>query len=136
MRRAFRRTVSRKPRRSDGTVALAGSRYEIPNRYRHLERVRLRYAQWDLSEVELLDPNTPTPLCRLYPIDKSANAQGLRRTLEPVPNTVSTEQVSADSPDTQWPPLLKQMLAEFAATGLPPAYLPLSPDHKINEESS
>ena len=49
---------------------------------------------------------------------------------------MSTEQVSADSPDTQWPPLLKQMLAEFAATGLPPAYLPLYPDHKTNEESS
>ena len=32
LRRAFCRTVSRKTRRSDGSVALAGNRYEIPNR--------------------------------------------------------------------------------------------------------
>ena len=91
LRRAFCRTVSRKTRRSDGSVALAGTRYEIPNRYRHLEQVRLSYARWNLSEVELLDPQAPTALCRLYPSDKSANAQGQRRSLEPLPNLPDTE---------------------------------------------
>lgn len=125
LRRAFCRTVSRKTRRSDGSVALAGARYEIPNRYRYLERVRLSYARWNLSEVELLDPHTPTPLCRLYPSDKSANAQGQRRSLEPLPDSPDTESDTLLSKsDPQWPPLLRQMLADFAATGLPPAYLP------------
>jgi len=34
LRQAFRRTVNRKTRRSDGTVSLEATRYEIPNRYR------------------------------------------------------------------------------------------------------
>ncbi len=63
LRQAFRCTVKRRQRRSDGTVALAGQRFEIPNRYRHLEQPLLRYARWDLSAVELLDPNTREPLC-------------------------------------------------------------------------
>ena len=106
-------------------MALAGTRYEIPNRYRHLEQVRLSYARWNLSEVELLDPQAPTALCRLYPSDKSANAQGQRRSLEPLPNLPDTESDTLlNKSDPQWPPLLRQMLAEFAATGLPPAYLP------------
>ena len=42
LRRAFRCTVTRRQRRSDGTVSLAGKRFEIPSRYRHLEQVRLR----------------------------------------------------------------------------------------------
>ncbi len=82
LRRAFCRTVTRKTRRSDGTVSLANRRFEIPNRYRHLERARLRYARWNLAQVELLDPNEPSALCRLYPIDKTANAEGHRRALE------------------------------------------------------
>ena len=137
LRRAFCRTVSRKTRRSDGTVALAGQRYEIPNRYRHLERVRLRYAQWNLSEVQLLDPHTPTALCRLYPIDKSANARGQRRSLESRTDTLDTELGATylGKADPQWPPLLKQMMAEFAATGLPPAYLPLQTRTTTDEES-
>ena len=47
--RAFCRTVTRKARGSDGMVSLASRRFEIPNRYRHLERVRLRYARWNLA---------------------------------------------------------------------------------------
>ena len=42
LRQAFRCTVKRRQRRSDGTVSLAGQRFEIPNRYRHLEQPLLR----------------------------------------------------------------------------------------------
>lgn len=138
LRRAFCRTVSRKTRHSDGSVALAGARYEIPNRYRHLQRVRLSYAQWNLSEVQLLDPHTSAPLCRLYPTDKGANAQGQRRSLEPLPNSPSTDSdiTLLSKGDPQWPPLLRQMLADFAATGLPPAYLPQLSDTQANKEPS
>ena len=79
LRRAFRAEVSRTQRRSDGTISLDGRRFEIPSRYRHFERLRLRYARWDLSSVDLLDPNTDAILCPLYPLDKTANADGRRR---------------------------------------------------------
>lgn len=121
LRQAFRCTVRRCQRRSDGTVALAGKRFEIPSRYRHLEHPLLRYARWDLSGVELLDPHTGEPLCALYPQDKAANAEGQRRVLDTEEATGSPSDTPAGGP---MPPLLRKLLAEFAATGKPPAYLP------------
>ena len=53
-----------------------------------------------------------------WTLDKAANAQGLRRPLEPITNTVTA------MPETGIAPLLKQMIADYAATGLPPVYLP------------
>jgi transposase InsO family protein len=121
LRQAFRRAVKRRQRRSDGTVALEGKRFEIPSRYRHLEQPLLRYARWDLSHVELLDPHTREPLCPLYPIDKAANAEGQRRRLDPD----ASSDAPLDTPTGEpMPPLLRKLLAEFAATGKPPAYLP------------
>lgn len=129
LRQAFCRTVTRTVRRSDGTVSLANRRFEIPSRYRHLERVRLRYACWNLAEVQLLDPNGPSALCRLYPLDKEANAEGLRRALEAVDGQHSTDTAPIDTSDTAepLPPLLRKMLSDFAATGMPSAYLPKWP---------
>jgi putative transposase len=117
LRAAFRIELKRRQRHSDGTVSLAGQRFEIPSRYRHLPDVRLRYARWDLSRVDLIDPRSGTALCPVYPIDKTANAEALRRVLAPVSNepTASASGIA---------PLLKQMIADYAATGLPPAYLP------------
>jgi hypothetical protein len=117
LRAAFRIELKRRQRRSDGTVSLAGQRFEIPSRYRHLPDVRLRYARWDLSRVDLLDPRSGTVLCPVYPIDKAANAEAVRRLLEPLSNEPT-------APASGIAPLLKQMLADYAATGLPPAYLP------------
>jgi transposase InsO family protein len=119
LRLAFTRAEDRSQRRSDGTVSIEGRRFEVPNRYRHLERVAIRYASWDLAQVHLVDERTEKVLCRLYPLDKDANASGLRRPLEPV----STELVAV-APATGTPPLLAQLMAKQAATGLPPAYLP------------
>lgn len=118
LRLAFTRTETRMQRQSDGTVVIEGSRFEIPGRYRHLGRVEVRYAAWDLTVVHLVDERTGTVLCRLYPQDKARNASGLRRSLEPV----SSEPLA--TPATGLPPLLQLLLAKQAATGLPPAYLP------------
>jgi len=126
LRRAFRRIESRRLRRSDSTLSLAGQRYEVPERYRHLERPLIAYARWDLAQVELLDPNTRAPLCPLYPLDKLANADGRRRRREPVAENAETAPSRGELP-----PLLRKLLAEFAATGLPPAYLP-TPDEQEN----
>ena len=120
LRRAFRRTVTRRQRRSDGTLSLAGLRFEIPNRYRHLEKTQVRYARWDLRSVDLIDPHTQTILCPLYPLDKTTNASGQRRTLEPS----SQADMTPAQPSGELPPLLRKLLADYAATGRPPAYLP------------
>jgi putative transposase len=119
LRRAFRAEVSRTQRRSDGTLSLAGRRFEVPSRYRHLGQLRVRYARWDLRQVELVDPHTQTLLAMLYPLDKNANAHGHRRRLEPPPPTTAPA-VAAEG----IAPLLRQLMADYAATGLPPAYLP------------
>jgi hypothetical protein len=113
----FTRAEDRTQRRSDGTVSIEGRRFEVPNRYRHLERVAIRYAAWNLSHVHLVDERTEKALCRLYPLDKVANASGERRILDPVALEPSV------APATGLPPLLAQLLAKRAATGLPPAYL-------------
>ncbi len=123
LRDAFRIEVKRRQRRSDGTVSLHGQRLEIPSRYRHLSDVHLRYARWDLSRVDLIDPRSGQILCPVRPIDKAANAEGLRRPVEPITNAASV-------PATGIAPLLKQMIADYAATGLPPAYLP-TPDEDL-----
>jgi len=123
LRQAFRCTVKRKQRRSDGTVALAGKRFELPSCYRHLAQVSVRYARWDLSAVDLIDPRTGQCLCPLYPLDKTANAEGRRRTVESPPAATAPPAVSTAGETL--PPLLRQYLTEYAATGCPPAYLPL-----------
>jgi putative transposase len=115
---SFRIEVARKQRRSDGTVSLEGARFEIPSQYRHLEQVHLQYARWDLTRVDLVDPRSGAILCPVLPLDKSANASGQRRRLTPV-----TADLSLVSPKGL-PALMTQLLADYAATGVPPAYLP------------
>lgn len=126
LRRVFRAEVDRTQRRSDGTLSLEGRRFEIPARYRHLTRLRVRYARWDLGTVDLVDPHTQVILCALYPLDKAANADGRRRRLEPAAPTP----LAAAPPTSPIAPLLRQLMADYAATGLPPAYLPSTPDEE------
>ncbi len=47
-------------RRSDGTITVAGIRYEIPSAYRMLVRPTVRVARWDLSSLDLVDPRRGT----------------------------------------------------------------------------
>lgn len=122
LRRAFRAEVGRTQRRSDGTLSLLGRRFEVPSRYRHLERLQVRYATWDLSSVDLVDPRTGEVLSALYPLDKTKNAEGRRRRLDPV--QTGPELDAGAAPASGIAPLLRKLMADYAATGLPPAYLP------------
>lgn len=117
---AFCIQVNRKQRRSDGTFSLDGKRFEIPSQYRHLSELTIRYARWNLSHIVLVDPHNNLVLCALYPQDKSANASGLRRTFKE-PNTMATPN-PIDKP-IGTAPLLKALMADYAATGMPPAYV-------------
>ena len=110
---------ARTQRRSDGTASIKGRRFEVPSRYRHLERLGIRYASWDLSRVHLVDERTGAVLCRLFPLDRARNTDGLRRTLTPL-----VEAPATPPPEPGIAPLLKKLMADYAATGLPPAYLP------------
>lgn len=133
LRAAFRREVKRRQRQSDGTISLEGVRWEIPARYRHFRDVVVRYPRWDLSLVDLVDPREGTILARLFPWDRAANADGRRAVLDPRPEEASASD-SSRSPD-ELPPLLKQILTEYSATGLPPAYLPKNPSPKQRKEN-
>jgi transposase InsO family protein len=133
LRQAFRQQVKRKQRRSDGTISLAGQRFEIPSRYRHLETVFVQYARWDLTQIGLVDSQDNSLLCRLYPLDKSENATGKRRVLE--------QDSRHRDADTAAPPgiapLLENLMADYAATGLPPAYIPqdnMKPDQQEEKQ--
>ncbi|MDP3939179.1 MAG: DDE-type integrase/transposase/recombinase [Deltaproteobacteria bacterium] len=119
LRAAFRIEVKRKQRRSDGTVSIAGQRFEIPSRYRHLSEVYLLYARWDFSRVDLIDARSGQILCPVRPLDKAANADALRRRVAPPMNAAASA-----TPAAGIAPLLQKMIADYAATGLPPAYLP------------
>lgn len=127
LRQAFTRTERRTQRQSDGTLVIAARRFEVPNRYRHLRELYVRYAQWDLSQVYLIDERSAEILCRLYPQDKQSNARGVRRPLEPLAGAATdraTEAAAAPRTDARMAPLLAKLMAHQTATGLPPAYLP------------
>ena len=120
LRLAFTRRLTRKPRRSDATVVVGGIRYELPFRFAHIRSVILRAPGWDKSQMTLVDPNTDAPLVRLLPQDKTKNASGKRRLIQP--DEITPPPVA--SPNKPLPALLRKWMADYAATGLPPAYLP------------
>jgi len=117
LRLCFTRRIKRIPRKSDATVVVDGVRYELPQRFGHLRQVILRAPSWDKSQMTLVDPATDAPLARVLPIDKIKNASGRRRLIG---SDCSVARVPADP----MPALLRKWLADYAQTGLPPAYLP------------
>lgn len=129
LRRAFRMQSSRKQRKSDGTITVEGVRYELPNAYRTLERVGVRYARWDLSTVDLVDRRSGQHLAVLCPVDKRANADRRRRVLGGVGSAAAGEPAAEGIA-----PLLAALMREYAATGLPPAYLAGPETHNHEED--
>ena len=115
---AFTRKIIRAPRRSDATVVVEGIRYELPPHYGHLRAVCLRQASWDKSRMILCEPKTGALLARLLPQDKAQNASAKRRRIS------GPAHIPTRLPDEPLPALLRKWLAEYAATGVPPAYLP------------
>jgi putative transposase len=132
LREVFRRTVTRRPRQSDGTVSIEGRRYEVPSRYAHLDSVGVRYAKWDLGSVHLVDRRTDKVLCRLLPLDKAKNAEGRRRLREGP--ACSERGTPLPPPASGMAPLLTEYMDEYAAQGLPAAYLPLDEDEAAKEK--
>ena len=82
-------------------------------------QLRLRVARWDLSAIDLVDPRSGDHLATLLPLDKARNAERVRR-------VVATTTADDDEParPVGIAPHLRALMADYAATGLPPAYLP------------
>jgi hypothetical protein len=123
LKQAFRCSAWRTQRQSDGTITVWGRRFEVPNRFRHMRHLRVRFARWDFSTVDVVDPRNRTGvLATLYPLDKTKNAEGRRRALTPLDDAGDGEPVEP-APEGRPAPMLRKMMADRAATGLPPAYL-------------
>ena len=97
---------------------MEGIRFEVPSRFGHLTELWLRYASWDLSTVYLADPKTGAILSRIYPVDKTKNAEGHRAP------RATVVPATPPLPPPGMAPLLQKILHQYATTGLPPAYLP------------
>jgi hypothetical protein len=130
----FTTVETRSQRVSDGTLQIKGIRFEVPSRFRHIKRLTVSYKSWDLSMAYLIDVRTGDNLGRIFPQDKTRNASGNRRELTPIQ---PIEQELSSAPQTEpIPPLLRRLLSDYAATGLPPAYLPREEinTEEINDE--
>lgn len=122
LRIAFCAEHRRTQRKSDGTITIKGVRFELPSRLRTLRRVAIRYQSWDLSVAYVVDERDGTMLARIYPIDKERNFNRHRRALAPLGSNPDPEVPETNTDPL--PPLMRKYLADYAATGLPPAYLP------------
>lgn len=121
LRVSFCAEESRAQRRGDGTLTIKGVRFEVPSVMRHQIRLNILYRSWDLSVAYLVGPSNGRLITEIYPQDKTKNSSGVRRTLAPD----ASHKPSSDSRQAEpIPPLLRRLLADYAATGLPPAYIP------------
>jgi len=130
LRRAFRAQLMRRQRKSDGTITIASIRYEVPSSYRTLEKLAVRVARWDRSSVDMVDPKRGTHLTTLLPVDRERNAERHRREI------VAPHDANQPQPLPQVAgiaPLLRQQMAQYAATGFPPAYIPFDRTNKHTE---
>lgn len=131
LQRHFRIEVKRSQRRSDGTVSLDGIRFEIPQVFGHLPELSLRYARWDRSCADIVDPRSGDVQATIHPLDKARHADGRRRLIaqpmgvSSLPVTALKGERKAIPQGDDRAPLMRHLQAQFAATGLPPAYLEL-----------
>jgi hypothetical protein len=131
LRDVFRLQVVRKQRKSDATFTLDATRFELPSRYRHLPHLWLRDARWDLGYVHLVDDRANKLLARVFPLDRSRNYSGERRRLAPS----GTGDPHAPATSEELPPLMKKLLEDYAATGLPPSYLPKNEEGRDGDDN-
>lgn len=129
LRRAFKTECSRAQRKSDGTVSVEGVRFEVPSRYRTLTRCTLRVARWDLRSVDLVDPHSGVHLATLLPLDKRKNADGRRR-------AIRIASATEPEPQSGIAPLLRELMQQYSATGLPPAYLTQDDSHDTEPQEN
>lgn len=130
LRAAFREELERRQRRGDGTISVHGVRFEVPSLYRHLEKVHVRVARWDLSRVTMVDPRHGNALAELHPLDRHRNADGHRKVVDP------TQFIDEAPAESGMAPHLARLIEEAESTGLPAAYIPFQQDASAPETSN
>jgi putative transposase len=111
--------VQRRQRLTDGTLTLDGVRFEVPMRFRHMERLTLAYARWDLSKASIIDPNTRQVTVDIFPLDKVKNSLRLRKPLS------QEEQEPIPEPENEHlPPLLQRYLKQQSQETIVSGYIP------------
>ena len=123
LRFVFQRPVRRRQRFSDHTVTVKGVRYQVPPQWHHMESLTLRYASWDLSRADLVDPaRQHVGLSVLRPVDPGRNAARPRR----------KTRSRAPAPEGPRPmaPYLQQMLEDRKARGGVAPWLPFGEKEK------
>lgn len=114
----FCREESRSQRLTDGTISLKAKRYEIPLRFRTLKKIWIRFADWDMSHVFLIDHTTGNFLEKIYPIDKVKNAYAGRRAITDNPSIEKP-----DLPADEVAPLLRKYKEDHRIKNTPSSYL-------------
>ena len=70
--------------------------------------------------MHVVDVKTGRALARIFPLDRAKNADGERRVIAE-PGRVHE---ALPEPSSALPPLLQQLVEDYAADGVPPGYLP------------
>ena len=96
---------------------MEGVRFEVPGAYRTL-RVRLRVARWDLSESIWSTRARAITFPRCFPSTRPATPSAFGASSLPQPYPGEPARLVGIAPH------LRALMADYAATGLPPAYLP------------
>jgi len=120
LQKAFTVENTRSLRRTDGSISIEGRRYEIPSAFRHMKRISIRYAAWDLGTVHLVSRQSGAIIGRIYPRDLEKNADGRRRSME----TPDGHRWKPTDRSVGIAPLLQSHIREYSATGLPMNYIP------------
>lgn len=120
--KAFRRIIERTQRFSDGTISIDGVKFQTPRPYRHIKKLFVAYAQWDLSEAALVDEQTGIEISPIFPLDKNKNALGMRAPISDPLNEINVEESEVEA--TLIPPLLAKCMREFQKTSPVIGYIP------------
>ncbi len=119
LREMFTLEQDRRQRRHDGTLSIAGLRFEVPQIYRHMKDIRVRFARHDLSRVYVVHAQTGETLSRLLPLDKEANGTGARRGVIP-----AGAPVPLPAPVPVQAPLLRNLMEKAQEQGIHASYIP------------
>ncbi len=108
LKKVFCRDITRKQRRTDGTITIDTVRFEIPNRFRTLNELLIRYTPWDLSCAYIVDPKSTDIIEKILPENRNRNYFQGRRTLSKI-----SSETPESTPKDDIAPLLKKYLQEF-----------------------
>ncbi len=96
LKSCFRTRIKRNIRKTDGTVTIDGVRFEVPQVFRHMDELVIKYARWDLGEAEIISPTTFKSLFKIFPIDRLSNSKGARKILTQGPDALENAEPSGD----------------------------------------